>query len=160
MAKDAKPIMVRNSKNGTTLNPEKDVDLQHLALSKFDSPKRGMEQAVNKINELTGLNLTQQDFDQTYFQTDMMTGKKNEPVEWKCVRDGKHNGTAGKWLAIMSMDDPTPKSHGPDRPHIGYRIGFDDGHGPKRLHAGHIYVPSVPASRMTPKVRDAFVKRR
>jgi hypothetical protein len=155
------PMLVKFTKNATKLDTEKDIDLQHLPLSKFESPKRGKQEAINKINSVTGLSLTEGDFHQTYFQTDMMTGKKNEPVEWVCVRDGKYNNASGKWIAIMSMDDPTPNSNGPDRPHIGYRVDFNDGSDrPKRIQAGHVYVPSVPASRMSPKVRDAFKERR
>ena len=155
------PIFARFTRNGTRVDPARDVDLQHLPLSKFDSPKMGKEHAIRKINEVTGLTLAERDFNQTLYHTDMMTGKKNEPTEWECTKDGKYREARGTWRATMSMDDPLPKSNGPDRPHVGYRVDFIDqaGHS-ERIQTGHIYVPSVPASRMNTKVREAFKNRR
>jgi hypothetical protein len=154
-------IFAKFKRNGTKVDPVRDIDLQHLPLSKFDSPKVGKEHAIKKVSEVTGLTLTERDFNQTLYNNDMMTGKKNEPVEWVCKKDGKYREARGLWKATMSMDDPPPKSNGPDRPHIGYRVDFINEAGrSERIQTGHIYVPSVPASRMDTKVRDAFKNRR
>ena len=153
-------ILVTNSKKNSPLDPQKDVDLQPLSLSKFDSPKRGKEEALNKINSLTGLSLKESDFTPSYWQTDMMTGKKNEPVEWSCTKEGKYNKMPGRWTVEMNMDDPTPDSVGADVPHIGYRVDFDDGTRARKIQAGHVFVNSVPASRLRPREKDAFKNRR